>query len=86
MTVWLDRYNPHTATQPNQTMKHPQDLSASEGHQLMKVNKVEKMKQELAESGKCFPKYDSPFDSFFGVVSGEMLGTRTPYQPNIYES
>lgn len=35
-------------------MKHPQDLSVTDGQQqqLMKVNKVEKMEQELQESGK----------------------------------
>ncbi|KAI8043685.1 hypothetical protein M5D96_005018 [Drosophila gunungcola] len=30
-------------------MKHPQDLSVTDGQQLMKVNKVEKMEQELQE-------------------------------------
>ncbi|XP_016979629.1 transcription factor HNF-4 homolog isoform X2 [Drosophila rhopaloa] len=30
-------------------MKHPQDLSVSDGQQLMKVNKVEEMEQELQE-------------------------------------
>jgi len=33
-------------------MKHPQDLSVTDDQQLMKVNKVEKMEQELHDPGK----------------------------------
>lgn len=33
-------------------MKHPQDLTITDGQQLMEINKVEQMEQEINEPGE----------------------------------